>query len=188
MPHLPLRWEVRATQAISGIAKLNAGVATAYSRVSKTKETNISFSVNSSSTSIGGSNTNEILALRIIPSKIRFGTMRLKKLGVQTASTGVNVRLEWLIEIDPTGSSGTWSPIPGSSLVEYSINRSISGNGKRIAGGFGVNTLNEVFTDLPKLLINYSGLGEVISIRLRNIEDSEHYFWRSVTFDEGLLR
>lgn len=189
MPHLPLRWEVRSAQALPAIAKLNAGVATAYSRVSKVQESSISFSVNSISTPIGGANTNEIIALRIVPSKLRFGTMCLKKLGIQTTSTEVNVRLEWLIEIDPTASSsGTWNLVPGSSLVEYNTTRNISANGKRIAGGFGVNTLNEVFTNLPKLLINSSGSGEVLSIRLRNVENAEHYFWKSVSWDEGLIR
>jgi hypothetical protein len=135
---------------------------------------------------IPGSSVIEFMAIRINPTSLSFTTATLSELNVQTTSTGVQDRIEWWVELNPEISNDSPWISMNKSNVQIAVQRNVSSPGKRIAGGFGVNSIQATLNNLPPLAIDENGNGDIYSIQIRNVESYGSYYWASVSWIEKI--
>lgn len=185
-PNLPLRWEITSTGILQSPVSLITSTGCALSDGPGPSTMTGSYNNEFVSKVIPGSSVIEFMAIRINPTSLSFTTATLSELNVQTTSTGVQDRIEWWVELNPEISNDSPWISMNKSNVQIAVQRNVSSPGKRIAGGFGVNSIQATLNNLPPLAIDENGNGDIYSIQIRNIESYGSYYWASVSWIEKI--
>jgi hypothetical protein len=187
-PNLPIRWEIQATDNITGTASLES-ICGSMNSEGGYEITGITASVDMGNTveQIPGNGFEELIAIRIRSSFTEFATAFLQNATVLASSSSSFLMR---IVLNPTETSaGTWANVSaGNSIMESNVGRVVTeGTGLLIGCGYVATAQNQAnFDEKPVLTLGttLAGVTDVLSLQVRNLGTGNEDYLGSLTWRE----
>lgn len=185
-PNLPIRWEIRATDTISGTRSLRAICGSVdseggYARTGVTASADMGVT----GRQVAGGTIGEILAVRTQAPFTEFSTAIMQSVSL-LASTSSNFL--WRLVYNPTETAaGTWNPITGT-IMEQNTGRTVTPDtGIRIASGYvsgDVNSVDVVENPVLTFGTELDGTTDVFSLQVGNLSGGNETYLGAMTWRE----
>lgn len=185
-PNLPIRWELEATDTVTGTPSLEAICASVNSEGGyDLGGMSVAADSGTSANAIASGAMEELLAIRMQSAYTEFAAVVPEQITVINTTSGP---FRWRLVLNPTETgAGTWSNVTGS-VVEQNTTRTVTADtGTVMAAGFVSATNNAVELHLGRLFqlgTTLAGVTDVLSLQIHNLSVSSENYYGSVSWHE----